>query len=65
MVPLAKNQGLGIALLSYDGRINFGLVGDFDLLWDLDQLAGDIEESLAELAAAAGVEPAPRERVEA
>ena len=40
MVPLAKNQGLGIALLSYDGAINFGLVGDFDLMWDLDDFAG-------------------------
>jgi diacylglycerol O-acyltransferase len=57
MVPLARNQALGIALLSYDGRINFGLVGDYDLLWDIDDLAEDLEESLAELGA--------RERVEA
>ena len=56
MVPLAKNQALGIALLSYAGRINFGLVGDFDLLYDLDDFATDVEESLAELAAEAGVE---------
>jgi WS/DGAT/MGAT family acyltransferase len=56
MVPLAKNQGLGIALLSYNGHINFGLVGDFDLLWDLDELADDVRASLAELAGAAGVE---------
>jgi diacylglycerol O-acyltransferase / wax synthase len=61
MVPLVKNQGLGIALLSYDGRINFGLVGDYDLLWDLDDLALDVEESLGELTEAAGV----REHVEA
>jgi diacylglycerol O-acyltransferase / wax synthase len=61
MVPLVKNQGLGIALLSYDGRINFGLVGDYDVLWDLDDLAEDVEESLAELAEAAGV----REPIEA
>jgi WS/DGAT/MGAT family acyltransferase len=59
MVPLARNQGLGIALLSYDGSINFGLVGDYDLLWDLDDLALDVHDSLAELAAAAGVELTP------
>jgi diacylglycerol O-acyltransferase / wax synthase len=59
MVPLAKNQGLGVAILSYDGSINFGLVGDFDLLWDLDDLARDIRASLEELADAAGVELAP------
>ena len=56
MVPLASGQGVGVALLSYNGRINFGLVGDFDLLWDLDDLALDVEESLAELAEEAGVE---------
>ncbi len=56
MVPLAKNQGLGIALLSYAGRINFGLVGDYDVMWDLDDFANDVQESLAELAAEAGVE---------
>ena len=65
MVPLVRNQALGIALLSYDGRINFGLVGDFDLLWDIDDLAEDLELSLDELAAAAGVELAARDRVEA
>jgi diacylglycerol O-acyltransferase / wax synthase len=56
MVPLAKNQALGVALLSYAGRINFGLVGDYDLLWDLDDFTEDVRESLAELAAEAGVE---------
>ncbi|MGH2764206.1 MAG: WS/DGAT/MGAT family O-acyltransferase [Thermoleophilaceae bacterium] len=63
MVPLAKNQALGVALLSYDGRINFGLVGDYDLVWDLDELASDVEESLAELADAAGIEVGAGERV--
>src|SRR5919107_683138 len=56
MVPLAKNQALGVALLSYAGRINFGLVGDYDLLWDLDDFADDVRESLAELAREAKVE---------
>jgi diacylglycerol O-acyltransferase len=62
MVPLAKNQALGIALLSYAGRINFGLVGDFDLMWDLDDFADDLRESLSELAAEAGVELTAEER---
>jgi diacylglycerol O-acyltransferase / wax synthase len=56
MVPLAKNQALGIALLSYAGNINFGLVGDYDLMWDLDSFADDVRESLSELAADARVE---------
>jgi diacylglycerol O-acyltransferase / wax synthase len=56
MVPLAKNQALGIALLSYAGKINFGLVGDYDLMGDLDDFADDLRSSLEELAEAAGVE---------
>jgi diacylglycerol O-acyltransferase / wax synthase len=56
MVPLVRNQGLGIALMSYNGRLNFGLVGDYELMWDIDDLAEDVGESLAELAEAAGVE---------
>jgi diacylglycerol O-acyltransferase / wax synthase len=66
MVPLARNQGLGIALMSYNGRINFGLVADYELMWDVEDLAEDVAQSLAELADAAGVElsepiaPAPQ-----
>src|SRR3954467_7841861 len=56
MVPLAPSQALGIAIMSYNGTINFGLVGDFDLLADLDDLAGDLHASLVELADVAGVE---------
>jgi hypothetical protein len=56
MVPLAPNQGLGIAIMSYNGRICFGLVGDYDLLYDLDDLAEDFQTALAELAASAGVQ---------
>jgi diacylglycerol O-acyltransferase len=65
MVPLAKGQGIGVALLSYDGAINFGVVGDFDLLWDLDDFADDLRQSLAELAGIAGVKLSTPERVEA
>jgi WS/DGAT/MGAT family acyltransferase len=63
MVPLAPNQALGIAIMSYNGRINFGLVGDYELMSDLDDFAGDLEASLAELAEAAGVKlPKPQKR---
>ncbi|HEX8075739.1 MAG TPA: wax ester/triacylglycerol synthase family O-acyltransferase [Thermoleophilaceae bacterium] len=55
MVPLAENQALGVAIMSYNGRINFGLVGDYEVMYDLDQLAKDFRASLLELAEAAGV----------
>jgi diacylglycerol O-acyltransferase / wax synthase len=66
MVPLAPNQALGVAIMSYNGQINFGLVGDYDVMADLDQLALDFQESLAELAGAAGIElSGPAERAPA
>ncbi|MEX1142349.1 MAG: wax ester/triacylglycerol synthase family O-acyltransferase [Thermoleophilaceae bacterium] len=55
LVPLAKNQGLGIAIMSYDGRMDFGLVGDYDVMDDIEDLATDLRDSLAELAEGAGV----------
>jgi diacylglycerol O-acyltransferase / wax synthase len=62
MVPLAPGQGLGIAIMSYNGRIDFGLLGDYDILYDLDDLAQDFDVALAELAATAGVELSNRSR---
>jgi WS/DGAT/MGAT family acyltransferase len=55
MVPLAPNQAVGVAIMSYNGRINFGLVGDYDAMYDLDDLCEDFEASLGELAKTAGV----------
>ena len=49
MVPLAKNQTVCFALMSYDGRINFGVTADYDAMPDLDALAADLEASIAEL----------------
>jgi WS/DGAT/MGAT family acyltransferase len=54
MVPLAENTALGIAIMSYDGQLNFGLVADYDALPDLDALAEELRSSIEELAAAAG-----------
>ena len=55
MVPLAPGQGLGVAIMSYNGRIGFGLTGDWDALPDLDDLAGDLRAAISDLAEAAGV----------
>ena len=43
VVPLAGRQALGVAVMSYDGRLGFGLLGDYDALADLDVLADDAE----------------------
>ena len=56
MVPLAENQALGIAIMSYNGQLNFGLNADYDALPDLEAVADDLRASIEELAAAAGVD---------
>jgi WS/DGAT/MGAT family acyltransferase len=52
-IPLLVKQGLAIAVMSYCGKVCFGLVGDWDLVPDLPVLARSIESSFAELEAAA------------
>jgi diacylglycerol O-acyltransferase len=54
MVPLAENTALGIAIMSYNGQLNFGLVADFDALSDLEVLADELRSAIEELAAEAG-----------
>lgn len=49
VVPLSDNTTIGIALLSYNGKIGFGLLGDYDTAPDLGVLAEGIEKSIAEL----------------
>ena len=58
-VPLTLNTALGIAIMSYDGRLGFGLLGDYDAMPDLEQVAGDLERSIDELAEAAGIQEKP------
>jgi diacylglycerol O-acyltransferase / wax synthase len=55
MVPLVLNTALGIAIISYDAKVFFGLLGDFDALADLDELASDLQSAIGELSTAAGV----------
>jgi WS/DGAT/MGAT family acyltransferase len=50
---LPPEQALFIAIMSYNGEINFGLLGDYDVMYDLEDVATAIEESLTELVEAA------------
>jgi WS/DGAT/MGAT family acyltransferase len=54
MVPLAENTALGIAIMSYNGQLNFGLTADYDALSDVETLADELYSAIEELAAAAG-----------
>jgi diacylglycerol O-acyltransferase / wax synthase len=52
-VPLSpQNHALSIGVLSYDGGVYFGLAGDRDELNDIDALAEQMRDALAEQAAA-------------
>jgi diacylglycerol O-acyltransferase / wax synthase len=50
---LAPEHLLAIAIISYDGQVTYGLLGDADALPDLPDLARHLEDSLAELVEAA------------
>jgi len=55
VMPLAGRQALGVAVMSYDGKLGFGLLGDYDALSDLDTLAQFLRTSIDALAAGASV----------
>ena len=64
VVPVGKNLALGIAIASYNGRMAFGLSADFDVVPDVERVAGDVEAALHELGEAAGIAGAPPDLVE-
>jgi diacylglycerol O-acyltransferase / wax synthase len=50
---LPPHQALFVAIMSYNGGVNFGLLADYDSMDDLELIAQGIERSIAELADAA------------
>jgi WS/DGAT/MGAT family acyltransferase len=54
VVPLFQNQALGVALLSYDGRLYWGFNADWDVLPDLHELVTAVEQELDALRTIAG-----------
>jgi diacylglycerol O-acyltransferase / wax synthase len=58
---LPENHALAIAIMSYNGQMNFGLLGDYDALPDVNFLGESIAQELAtlvELAREAAAAPA-------
>jgi diacylglycerol O-acyltransferase / wax synthase len=50
---LPKGHALAVAVMSYDGGMDFGLLGDYDAMPDLDAFGELLAESSDELLAAA------------
>ena len=49
LVPLVDNLGLGIALMSYDGRLCWGFNADYDLIPDLHAFVRGVQDAFEEL----------------
>ncbi|HEV2999261.1 MAG TPA: wax ester/triacylglycerol synthase family O-acyltransferase [Solirubrobacteraceae bacterium] len=46
---LPRNHAVAVAIISYNGWLNFGLLGDYDAMPDLDSLASCVSDALDEL----------------
>ena len=46
---LPQNHALAVAIMSYNGKVGFGLLADYDSMEDVEAVAAGINESLAEL----------------
>ncbi|MGO9320691.1 MAG: WS/DGAT domain-containing protein [Solirubrobacteraceae bacterium] len=53
LVPLAAEHAVGVAALSYDGNVFFGVVADRDTVPDLEVLLSALRASIEELLSAA------------
>lgn len=53
-LPLFAHQGLGVAALSYGGKIGFGLIADYERVSELEALADSFTAAFAELQVASG-----------
>jgi len=48
-VPLGGHVRIGVAIVSYDGALNFGVTGDYETAPDIEVLCDGIEAGIAEL----------------
>ena len=55
MVPLMEGMGLGIAVTSYAGTMNFGFNADPDIVPDLERFVALMQRALERVASEAGV----------
>jgi WS/DGAT/MGAT family acyltransferase len=61
-VPLGGHVRIGVAIISYDGGLNFGVTGDYETAEDIGVLCDGIEAGVAELLKIAGGGEPPRPR---
>ena len=50
IVPIAflpENHAMAVAIMSYNGKLHFGLLADYDAMKDLERFGGHLEDCLA------------------
>ena len=62
-VPIGAGVRIVVAIFSYDGKLTFGVTGDYDAVPDLELLSEGIESSMRELRGAATARAGRRARV--
>ena len=65
IVPIAflpENHAMAVAIMSYNGKVHFGLLGDYDAMGDLEVFGRHLEDCLAELLKASKKKSAVRRR---
>jgi diacylglycerol O-acyltransferase / wax synthase len=65
LVPIAflpENHALAVAIMSYNGRLDFGLLADYDAMPDLEDFALFVEDSLVALLEEARRRAKPKSR---
>jgi WS/DGAT/MGAT family acyltransferase len=65
LVPVAflpDNFALTVAAMSYNGKLDFSLIGDYDAMPDIDLVGEYVEEALEELLVVAGLPPSSPRR---
>ncbi|MEA2668816.1 MAG: diacylglycerol O-acyltransferase / wax synthase, partial [Chloroflexota bacterium] len=68
VVPVAflpENYALTIAAMSYNGKLDFSLLGDYDAMPDIEQVGQYVEDALDELLEAAGRPPGRKRKQKA
>jgi hypothetical protein len=51
-VPIAflpEDHALAVAIMSYNGKLVFGLLADYDAMPDIEEFAGYLEDAVAEM----------------
>ncbi len=59
-VPLSQGVRIGVAILSYNGRMSFGVTSDYDAVPEVDAFCRRIETEIAQLVELAHEKTAPQ-----